>query len=171
MGLIIDNFAGGGGASTGIEMALGRSPDIAINHSAEALAMHARNHPGTVHLVSDVWEVDPVEACAGRLVDLAWFSPDCTHHSRAKGGKPIERKGAAKSRALAWVVIRHHRAVGVRSGAPRRQQCLAAGGSCAGAGEPGQAGTNDKGEGSMSVFQKGKKWTDEYAARLDGGGE
>lgn len=111
MGLIIDNFAGGGGASTGIEMALGRSPDIAINHSAEALAMHARNHPGTVHLVSDVWEVDPVELCKGRPVDLAWFSPDCTHHSRAKGGKPIERKGAAKSRALAWVVIRYARTV------------------------------------------------------------
>jgi site-specific DNA-cytosine methylase len=99
--LIVDSFAGGGGASTGIEMALGRSPDIAINHDATALAMHEVNHPATTHLVSDVWEVDPVEVTAGRPVGLAWFSPDCKHFSKAKGGKPVEKK----IRGLAWVVV------------------------------------------------------------------
>lgn len=109
--LVVDNFAGGGGASLGIELALGRSPDIAINHDPEALAMHERNHPTTRHLRSDVWEVDPVEVCGGRPVGLAWFSPDCVHHSKAKGGKPRDRKGASKSRALAFVVVRWARAV------------------------------------------------------------
>ncbi|MFN8684152.1 DNA cytosine methyltransferase [Paracoccus sp. P2] len=99
--LIIDSFAGGGGASTGIEMALGRSPDIAINHDAAALAMHAANHPETLHLNQNIWRVDPSEACAGRRVGLAWFSPDCTHHSKAKGGKPVSRC----RRDLAWVVV------------------------------------------------------------------
>jgi DNA (cytosine-5)-methyltransferase 1 len=99
--LIIDSFAGGGGASTGIEMALGRSPDIAINHDAVALAMHAANHPETKHLNNNVWRVDPAEAVAGRRVGLAWFSPDCTHHSKAKGGKPVSRG----RRDLAWVVV------------------------------------------------------------------
>ena len=107
MNLIIDSFAGGGGASTGIEMALGRSPDIAVNHDEAALAMHEVNHPNTQHLCGDVWDVDPVGACGGRSVDLAWFSPDCKHHSKAKGGKPRD----AKIRALAWVVVRWARAV------------------------------------------------------------
>jgi DNA (cytosine-5)-methyltransferase 1 len=105
--LIVDNFAGGGGASLGIQWALGRAPDIAINHSRDALAMHEANHPSTRHLCEDVWDVDPLEACGGRPVGLAWFSPDCTHFSRAKGGKP--RSG--KIRGLAWVVVRWARCV------------------------------------------------------------
>lgn len=106
-GLIIDNFAGGGGASTGIEAALGRSVDLAVNHSAAAIAMHVANHPHTKHLIEDVWRVDPIEACGGRPVDLAWFSPDCTHFSRAKGAAPK----SSKRRALASVVIRWARTV------------------------------------------------------------
>ena len=106
-GLIIDNFAGGGGASTGIELALGRSPDLAVNHDPEAVAMHEANHPATRHLCGDVWYVDPVRVCSGRPVALAWFSPDCKHHSKAKGGKPRD----AKIRGLAWVVVRWARAV------------------------------------------------------------
>ncbi|TIM07593.1 DNA cytosine methyltransferase [Mesorhizobium sp.] len=98
--LIIDSFAGGGGASTGIEMALGRSPDIAINHNLAALALHAANHPDTLHLSENVWQVDPFEVTHGRHVGLAWFSPDCKHFSKAKGGKPVERN----IRDLAWVV-------------------------------------------------------------------
>lgn len=98
--LIVDSFAGGGGASTGIEWALGRSPDIAINHSPEAIAMHALNHPKTKHYCENVWKVDPREATGGRPVGLAWFSPDCTHFSKAKGGKPKSKK----IRGLAWVV-------------------------------------------------------------------
>ena len=101
-GMVVDNFAGGGGASTGIAMAIGRDPDIAINHSPQAIAMHRANHPSTRHLIEDVWRVDPAVECAGRPVDLAWFSPDCTHFSRAKGGKPRSKK----TRALAWVVVR-----------------------------------------------------------------
>ena len=81
--IIVDNFAGGGGASTGIEMAIGRSVDIAINHDPEAIEMHKANHPGTKHYCENVWEVDPVEAAAGRPVGLAWFSPDCKHFSKA----------------------------------------------------------------------------------------
>ena len=99
---IVDNFAGGGGASTGIEMAVGRSVDIAINHDPDAIAMHRANHPHTRHYCEDVWQVDPVEACAGNPVGLAWFSPDCTHFSRAKGGKPVDKN----IRGLAWVTIR-----------------------------------------------------------------
>jgi DNA (cytosine-5)-methyltransferase 1 len=106
--LIVDSFAGGGGASTGIEWALGRSPDIAINHSPEAIAMHALNHPHTKHYCEDVWKVDPREATRGQPVGLAWFSPDCTHFSKAKGGKPRSKK----IRGLAWVV--HHWAKAVR---------------------------------------------------------
>lgn len=106
-GLIVDSFAGGGGASLGIEMALGRSPDIAVNHDAEAIAMHAANHPATYHYLDDVWHVDPAAACAGRPVDLAWFSPNCTFFSRARGGKPLDRG----NRALAWVVVRWAKAV------------------------------------------------------------
>lgn len=101
MGLIIDSFAGGGGASLGIEWATGRSPDIAINHDAEALAMHAANHPTTHHMSKNIWKVDPLDAVHGQDVDLAWFSPDCKHHSKAKGGKPVKRN----IRDLAWVVV------------------------------------------------------------------
>ena len=90
--LIVDNFAGGGGASTGIELALGRCPDLAINHDEEALAMHEMNHPQTRHLQEDIWHVDPVAECAGRPVGLLWLSPDCKHFSKAKGGKPREKK-------------------------------------------------------------------------------
>lgn len=100
--LVVDNFAGGGGASTGIERAIGRPVDIAINHDPEAVAMHQANHPQTRHLCESVWEVDPREVCAGRPVGLAWFSPDCKHFSKAKGGKPVEKK----IRGLAWVVLR-----------------------------------------------------------------
>jgi len=100
--LIVDSFAGGGGASTGIEMALGRSPDIAINHSADALAMHAVNHPDTLHLDSNIWDVSPREVTGGRQVGLFWASPDCKHFSKAKGGKPMDRN----IRDLAWVVVR-----------------------------------------------------------------
>ena len=100
--LVVDNFAGGGGASTGMEMALGRSVDIAINHDPDAIAMHKVNHPTTQHYCENVWEVDPVEACAGKPVGLAWFSPDCTHFSRAKGGKPVDKN----IRGLAWVTVR-----------------------------------------------------------------
>lgn len=105
--LIVDSFAGGGGASTGIEWALGRSPDIAINHSRKAVEMHALNHPNTRHFCEDVWKVDPLEATEGRPVGLAWFSPDCTHFSKAKGGKPRSKK----IRALAWVVYHWAKAV------------------------------------------------------------
>lgn len=99
--MIVDSFAGGGGASTGIELALGRSPDVAINHDEAALAMHAANHPDTLHLNSNVWHVDPSDVCRGRRVGLAWFSPDCKHHSKAKGGKPVKKN----IRDLAWVVV------------------------------------------------------------------
>ncbi|SIQ38073.1 DNA cytosine methyltransferase [Aquipseudomonas alcaligenes] len=102
-GLVIDNFAGGGGASTGIEMALGRPVDIAINHDPEAIAIHEINHPHTKHYCESVWEVDPREITQGRPVDLAWFSPDCKHFSKAKGGKPVKKE----IRGLAWVAIRY----------------------------------------------------------------
>jgi DNA (cytosine-5)-methyltransferase 1 len=105
--LIVDSFAGGGGASLGIELALGRSPDIAINHDPEALAMHAANHPATLHLPHNVWKVDPVGVTRGRPVGLLWASPDCKHHSKAKGGKPVKRE----IRDLAWVVVRWARQV------------------------------------------------------------
>ena len=100
--LIIDNFAGGGGASTGIELATGYSVDIAINHDPEAIRMHKMNHPNTKHYCEDVWQVDPVKACNGNPVGLAWFSPDCKHFSKAKGGKPKDKK----IRGLAWVACR-----------------------------------------------------------------
>ncbi len=105
--IVVDNFAGGGGASTGIEIAIGRSVDIAINHDPAAIAMHRANHPDTEHYTEDVWKVDPVKACAGRPVALAWFSPDCKHHSKAKGGKPVSKK----IRGLAWVAIKWAKAV------------------------------------------------------------
>lgn len=100
--IIVDNFAGGGGASTGIELATGRSVDIAINHDPEAIKMHKANHPSTEHYCESVWDVDPVKACRGRKVGLAWFSPDCKHFSKAKGGKPVEKK----IRGLAWIVLK-----------------------------------------------------------------
>lgn len=98
----MDNFAGGGGASTGIELATGYSVDIAINHDPEAIRMHKTNHPNTKHYCEDVWQVDPVEACNGHPVGLAWFSPDCKHFSKAKGGKPKDKF----IRGLAWVACR-----------------------------------------------------------------
>lgn len=100
--LIVDNFAGGGGASTGIEMATGYSVDIAINHDPEAIRMHKANHPSTKHYCESVWDVDPIQACKGRPVGLAWFSPDCKHFSKAKGGKPKDKA----IRGLAWVALR-----------------------------------------------------------------
>lgn len=98
--LIVDSFAGGGGASTGIEMALGRSPDIAINHNPDALALHAANHPETHHLSENVYRVDPLDHLKGKHIGLAWFSPDCKHFSKAKGGKPVERN----IRDLCWII-------------------------------------------------------------------
>lgn len=100
--IIVDNFAGGGGASTGIELAIGRSVDIAINHDENAVAMHTTNHPDTLHYCESVYEVRPKVAIAGRPVALAWFSPDCRHFSKAKGAKPVEKA----IRGLAWVVLR-----------------------------------------------------------------
>lgn len=102
-GLVIDNFAGGGGASTGIELGLGRPVDIAVNHDPEAVAMHDINHPHTRHFCESVWEVDPRVIADGRPVDLAWFSPDCKHFSKAKGGTPVSKE----IRGLAWAAIRY----------------------------------------------------------------
>ncbi|WP_237400190.1 DNA cytosine methyltransferase, partial [Rhodovulum sulfidophilum] len=100
--MIIDSFAGGGGASTGIEMALGRSPDVAINHSGPALALHQANHPETLHLNSNIWDADPLSVTGGRPVGLLWASPDCKHFSKAKGAALCDRN----IRDLAWVVVR-----------------------------------------------------------------
>lgn len=100
--LLVDNFSGGGGTSTGIEQATGYSVDIAINHDPEAIRMHKANHPYTKHYCEDVWQVDPVAACKGHPVGLAWFSPDCKHFSKAKGGKPKDKF----IRGLAWVACR-----------------------------------------------------------------
>lgn len=106
--LIVDSFAGGGGASTGIEAALGRPVDIAVNHNAEALALHAVNHPHTVHIREDVWAVDPRAALGKRQIGLLWASPDCKHFSKAKGGKPVSKR----IRGLAWVVCKWASATG-----------------------------------------------------------
>lgn len=100
--IVVDNFAGGGGASTGIEMATGMSVDIAINHDPAAIEMHKLNHPDTEHYCESVWDVDPKEACRGRRVGLAWFSPDCKHFSKAKGGKPVDKN----IRGLAWIAVK-----------------------------------------------------------------
>lgn len=100
--IIVDNFAGGGGASTGIANAIGRSVDIAINHDPAAIAMHKANHPETEHYCENVWDIDPRTAVKGRLVALVWLSPDCKHFSKAKGGKPVEKS----IRGLAWVAVR-----------------------------------------------------------------
>jgi DNA (cytosine-5)-methyltransferase 1 len=101
-GIIVDNFAGGGGASTGIKNAVGRDVDIAINHDPAAIAMHKANHPYTEHLCESVWDVDPRKVVQGRPVSLCWLSPDCKHFSKAKGGKPVEKN----IRGLAWVAVR-----------------------------------------------------------------
>ena len=98
----VDSFAGGGGASTGIEMATGHPVDVAINHNEAAIMMHRRNHPFTEHYREDIWQVDPKTAVRGRRVRLAWFSPDCKHFSRAKGAALVDKK----IRGLAWVVLR-----------------------------------------------------------------
>lgn len=105
--LVVDNFAGGGGATEGIEQAIGRPADIAVNHCPQAIAMHTANHPDTRHFCESIYAVDPREACGGRRVGLAWFSPDCTHFSRAKGGTPRSKE----IRGLAWVVVRWARSV------------------------------------------------------------
>lgn len=110
--IVVDCFAGGGGTSEGIKLALGRDPDIAINHNPLALAMHRANHPRTRHYPSNIRAIDPVKVCAGRPVGLAWFSPDCTFHSIARGGKPFrDRDLANRIRGLAWVVIDWAKAV------------------------------------------------------------
>lgn len=100
--LVIDNFAGGGGASTGMELALGFPVDIAVNHDGDAIAMHKVNHPYTKHFQEDVFAIDPEKVTGGRPVGIAWFSPDCKHFSKAKGGKPVEKK----IRGLSWIVLR-----------------------------------------------------------------
>ena len=100
--IVVDNFAGGGGASTGIKMAIGRDVDIAINHDPAAIAMHKANHPYTEHYNESVWDIDPVTATGGRPVGLCWFSPDCKHFSKAKGGKPVDKN----IRGLAWVALK-----------------------------------------------------------------
>lgn len=100
--LIVDNFAGGGGTSTGLEQAFGRPVDIAINHDEKALAMHRANHPETKHYCESVWDVDPIQVTGNQPVGLVWLSPDCKHFSKAKGGKPVEKK----IRGLAWVALR-----------------------------------------------------------------
>jgi|SRR5665647_2179778 len=105
--LIIDSFAGGGGASTGIEMAIGHSVDIAINHDEMAIKMHEVNHPNTKHYIENVWDIDPLQATQGQAVGLMWASPDCKHFSKAKGGKPVDKN----VRGLAWVVAKWAKAV------------------------------------------------------------
>lgn len=106
-GLIVDSFAGFGGASLGISQALGRSPDIAINHCPDAIRIHALNHPGAVHLTTDIWGVSPLEATGGQAVDLMWASPACTHFSRARGSSPVSKQ----TRDLSWVVVKWIREV------------------------------------------------------------
>lgn len=105
--IVVDLFAGGGGASTGIEQATGRPVDVAVNHDREAVSLHEANHPQTRHYCSDVFEVDPATVTEGRPVGLLWASPDCKHFSKAKGGKPVSKK----IRSLAWVVVKWARAV------------------------------------------------------------
>lgn len=105
--LVVDLFAGGGGASTGIEQAIGRHVDVAVNHDTEAVSLHTANHPQTRHFCSDVFEVDPITVTDGQPVGLLWASPDCKHFSKAKGGKPVSKK----IRSLAWVVVKWAKAV------------------------------------------------------------
>lgn len=108
--IVVDNFSGGGGASTGMELGLNRHVDIAINHDQDAIDMHKQNHPETKHYCESVWDVDPVEACSNRNVGLAWFSPDCKHFSKAKGNRPVDKN----IRGLAWVAVRWAALVPVR---------------------------------------------------------
>lgn len=105
--MIIDAFAGGGGASVGIEMALGRQVDVAVNHDPDAILMHKTNHPSTVHLTEDIFKVDLKEYTRGQDVALMWASPDCTSHSKAKGGQP-RKKGL---RILPWAVYKHAKVI------------------------------------------------------------
>lgn len=105
--MILDCFAGGGGASVGIEMALGRRVDVAINHDPQAILMHKTNHPGTLHLTEDIFKVDLPKYVKGRHVALMWASPDCTSHSKAKGGKPRN----SGLRILPWAVYKHAKAI------------------------------------------------------------
>jgi DNA (cytosine-5)-methyltransferase 1 len=105
--IFVDCFAGAGGASLGIEKALGRAVDAAVNHSALMVRLHELNHPDTRHYVTDIWHVDPLEVAGGRPVGGAWFSPDCTHFSRARGGRPVKKR----IRCLAWTVARWAKAV------------------------------------------------------------
>jgi len=115
-GLVVDLFAGGGGASTGIEAALGRRVDVAINHSPGAIAVHAANHPKTLHFTTDIWEVDPYIATRGRPVDVLWASPDCTHHSRAKGGKPRSQRLRSQAHVVTqWARAMHPRLICVEN--------------------------------------------------------
>ena len=100
--LVVDNFAGGGGASIGMEFALGCPVDIAINHDADAIAMHKVNHPYTEHYQEDVFAINPEQVTGGRPVGVLWASPDCKHFSRAKGGKPVDKK----IRGLSWVILK-----------------------------------------------------------------
>lgn len=102
--MMIDNFAGGGGTSTGMKIFLGRSPDAAINHDWGAIAMHRANHPEHEcrHYCESVWDVNPSEVTRGRPVGLVWLSPDCKHFSKAKGGVPVNKN----IRGLAWVALR-----------------------------------------------------------------
>ncbi len=102
--IVIDSFACGGGASTGIEMALGRSPDIAVNHDRIAIAMHRANHPNTRHMVQDVATVDAVSMCGGRPIGMVWMSPDCTDHSKAKGSAP-RRVDGQTTRGIGWAIF------------------------------------------------------------------
>lgn len=108
--IIVDLFAGAGGASLGIEAALGRAVAVAVNHDPVCIEAHSMNHPATRHLTTDVWDVDPREATGGRPVDLLWASPDCKHFSKAKGGRPV----STRVRSLAWVVIRWAKSVAPR---------------------------------------------------------
>ncbi len=105
--LVVDCFAGGGGATSGIEAAIGRPVDIALNHNPHAIRMHEANHPETRHYVEDIWAIDPRVACGGLPVGLVWMSPDCKHFSRAKGATPVEKK----VRGLAWAALRWAKAV------------------------------------------------------------
>jgi len=125
--LIVDLFAGGGGTSTGLEDALGISPDIAANHDPEAVAMHMINHPSTKHYCEDVVDLDIVRICGGRPVGLLWLSPDCTYHSKARGGKPFrDRRKARRRRGLAnvaikWAKLGHQRLLEITLATARRQ--------------------------------------------------
>lgn len=109
--ITVDLFAGAGGASLGLKQALGRDPTICINHDPAAIACSRENTPGAEHYISDVFEVDPVEAVKGRPVGLLWMSPTCTHFSSAKGGAPLDYQSARKIRGLAWVGVRWCKAV------------------------------------------------------------